>query len=204
MVYRSAELYDLCSSSESDKRNIGFEALWSYLYRIAYFNFHSQPDPDAFAQDITQNAIVRIHQKIDTCRSPEAFLGWSRQITQNLCIDHFRKNKNNVSLSAITAEGEMAAPDNLLRADLNFEESMILSKMQQEFRDYLAVAPISERSKRVVIGRYFDNHIDEKLAEIEANISQKDVKPSNIQVTRAKNIDKLRKWDRLVDWFQVQ
>ncbi len=70
----------------------------------------------------------------------------------------------------------------------------------ENLRSLLEKAPISDRSRRVVIGRYLDDADDESLAQTESEIAQKDVLPSHIQVTRSKNITKLRKWDTLRRW----
>jgi hypothetical protein len=52
--------------------------------------------------------------------------------------------------------------------------------------------PLSERSRRVVIGRYFREQADEALAQAESQQTGQPVLASHIQVTRAKNIAKLR------------
>jgi hypothetical protein len=44
----------------------------------------------------------------------------------------------------------------------------------------------------VVVGRYFDEQPDEALARTESDLAGQTVLPSHIQVTRAKNLAKLR------------
>ena len=68
---------------------------------------------------------------------------------------------------------------------------------EKKMRTLFADSPTSERSKRVIIGRFFENQMDEELARRESALAQKAVRPSHVQVTRAKNIAKLREWERL-------
>jgi hypothetical protein len=66
----------------------------------------------------------------------------------------------------------------------------------------LQQAPISDRSRRVVIGRYLDDLPDDQLAATESDLSATDVQPSNIQVTRSKNISKLRDFEPFIAFLR--
>jgi len=54
----------------------------------------------------------------------------------------------------------------------------------------------------VVIGRYLDDSDDETLARAESELAGSDVLPSHVQVTRAKNIAKLRQWPLLTQFLE--
>ena len=71
-----------------------------------------------------------------------------------------------------------------------------------ELYQLISQAPISERSYRVVIGRYRDDLPDEQLAQDESVRSGRTVLPSHIQVTRAKNMAKLRAYKPLRVYWQ--
>jgi hypothetical protein len=71
-----------------------------------------------------------------------------------------------------------------------------------ELQNLLNQSPISERSRRVVLGRYVADEPDEALAEAEAKLSGQTVLPSHIQVTRSKNLSKLRDWAPLRTYFE--
>jgi hypothetical protein len=64
-------------------------------------------------------------------------------------------------------------------------------------RQGLRQAPISERSYRTIVGRYLDDIPDEELAKSESERTGQTLLPSHLQVTRAKNLSKLRKWKHL-------
>lgn len=66
-VYTTA-LYDACRQRNNpDIRERAYSELSRYLYRAA---FRRWPE---HAEDITQQALLRIHQRIDQCRQPERF-----------------------------------------------------------------------------------------------------------------------------------
>ena len=190
-MIESVELYRLCVSEDSAEKTQGYESLWPYLYRIAQIVVRDQHNADSLAQDCAQQALIRIHSRITECKEPAAFRTWSRRIVSHVAIDELRKRKrlsftidaddSTLQLEAPESEQpETVAADNTPMGDLRalFEES-----------------PMSKRSRRVVAGRYFEEQPDEVLAQRESELSGKDVRPSHVQVTRAKNIAKLKNWE---------
>lgn len=167
-------LYEACRRADP----AGYEQLWAYLYRVA---LQLTNDP-ALAQDCAQTALIRIYQQLADCREPAAFYLWSRRIVSHLTIDQLRRDKRLVALD----EAETApAPFTTEGLALNRLDNLSL-------RQLLDQAPISERSRRVVVGRFLDDLPDEPLAERESQLAEQPILPSHIQVTRAKNIAKLR------------
>ena len=54
------------------------------------------------------------------------------------------------------------------------------------------------------MGRFFDQSEDEQLAQVERELSGEAVLSSHVQVTRAKNLAKLRSWQPLREFLQVE
>ena len=188
----SAALFAACGSSDTAVQTAAYQELWQYLYRVALHVASAQADQEALAQDCAQRALIRIHQKRETCEEPQAFRSWCRRIVSNLVIDELRRRKKLQSLDStsdetLTASANQPSLEGRVAADLTLADLRIL----------LEQAPISDRSRRVVIGRYLDDEADEALATTESELAQQDVLPSHIQVTRSKNIAKLKKWDAL-------
>ncbi len=71
------------------------------VYAIAY---HYVQDTGE-ASDISQEAFVRVYQKLDTF-GDGAFLPWLVQIVRNLCIDHLRRRKTRPPLSDVLVEDD--------------------------------------------------------------------------------------------------
>ena len=193
----SAALFSACGSPETAVQAEAYRALWDYLYRVALQVANTQPDQDALAQDSAQKALVRIHRQRETCLEPKAFHSWSRRIVTNLVIDELRRRQR---LQPLDYTSEMALKPSGLPPSL---EGQVLADLSLDnLRQLLLQSPMSDRSRRVVIGRYLDDVEDESLAQTESELEQKEVLPSHIQVTRSKNIAKLKKWDVLTTLLQ--
>ena len=194
----SRELYKLCGSDDSAEKTFGYESLWPYLYTIAQNVVRDQPNADELAQDCAQKALIRIHEKLDECREPAAFRTWSRRIVSHIAIDELRRRKRltfNIDADDSTLQLEAPAaeqPEIVVEADS--AEASLLSLLDD--------SPMSARSRRVVLGRYFEEQADEVLAARESELSDKEVRPSHIQVTRAKNIAKLKSWEPMAAFWE--
>jgi RNA polymerase sigma factor (sigma-70 family) len=188
----SAELYAACRSADANEQQYAYSRLWSYLYAIAQYLAYDLPDTEA-AQDCAQQALIRIHRRINECESPGTFLGWTRRIVKNLVYDEYRRQKRLVRLDE---DDENGGETLLTQSDPpdSVEEKVITNWSAAELRQLIESTPlISDYSRRVVCGRYFDDLRDETIAQSESALSGKPVRPANIQVARTKNLAKLRK-----------
>lgn len=183
----SAEMYAACCSADALVQAAAYETLWVYLYRVALQVVYDQPEAEMLAQDCAQNALIRVHERRAECREPAAFRSWARRIVVNLAIDTLRRIKRETRLD--TKESGHRSTSG--RSEL---ESKVLG---DELLALISQAPISERSRRVVLGRYRDGIPDERLAQEESRRAGRSVLPSHLQVTRSKNINKLRNWEPL-------
>ena len=193
LYHDSADLFAACGSPETAVQAEAYHELWQYLYRVALHVANQQPDQEALAQDCAQRALIRIHQQRETCAEPKAFRSWSRRIVTNLVIDELRRRRRLQPLEITTdsmltdTSHQNPSPEREVLADLSLKN----------LRKLLHQSPMSDRSRRVVIGRYLDDMDDEFLAQAETELAQKEVLPSHIQVTRSKNISKLKTWEAL-------
>lgn len=193
----SAELYADCRSADPVVQNAAYKLLWHYLYRVALQVVHDQPEAEMLAEDCAQEALFRLHTRIDECREPHAFRIWARRIVSHVAIDELRRRKRLFSLDEDTLD-DSEAPLSLSLETKPLSEAMALERIGlAELRRVIQQAPISDRSRRVILGRYLDDLPDETLAQSEGELIDQPVRPSHIQVTRAKNITKLRNWDQL-------
>ena len=186
----SATLYAACAGADPQEQAAAYRELWRYLYRVTRCIVRDQPNPDDLAQDCAQKALVRVHRRLDECREPAAFRTWARRIASHIAIDELRRRKRLLPLPD-------TEPDPLPSERPSPETRALTDLYNATLRDLIDHAPISERSYRVVVGRYFEEETDEILAERESNHAGQEVLPSHIQVTRSKNMTKLRRWDLL-------
>ncbi len=195
----SAALYRGCASLEPETQTAASTALWDYLYRVARQITYDQPGADALAQDCAQTALVRIHARLNECREPAAFRVWAKRIVSRLAIDELRRRKRLLPLEkdgilqpVQPSSDETRPPEQITTETISLRELHTL----------LSHAPISPRSRRVVIGRYLEDKTDEALSQIESEIAGREIRPSHIQVTRSKNMTKLRGWEPLLTYLR--
>jgi len=188
----SADLYDACGSSDRTVQAEAYRVLWEYLFCIAFYLTAQQPDQEALAQDCAQRALIRIHQRRRRCREPKAFRTWSRRIVSNLTIDELRRRKRLQPLPDLAQEAQLDT-QTTPNPELEIADSLTAASL----RHLLQISPMSDRSRRVVIGHYLDDLDDNVLAQTETELTSDDVRPSHVQVTRSKNISKLRQWPLL-------
>ena len=58
----------------------------------------------ALTEDIVHDVFLKVQNKIQHVRETEKLFGWIYQITRNIIIDHYRKNKKQISLKDIDWE----------------------------------------------------------------------------------------------------
>jgi RNA polymerase sigma factor (sigma-70 family) len=183
-------LYEACGQEGSDAQSAAFTILWSYVYRIAHAMLDKRPDGAAMAADCTQVALLKIHRNLAQCREPAAFRSWAAQIARRAVID------------AVRQQARLQAAPLPIDEDISHQALVVQPPSTNDLRALLLTAirsgPLSERSQRVVIGRFFDDQPDEALAHAESQLSGDAVLPSHIQVTRAKNLAKLRQNTTLI------
>ncbi len=190
----SATLYRDCRSKETATQSAAYRTLWNYLLPVAYQLVRSQPDADDVAQECTQWALVRIHQRLHECHEPAAFRSWARRVVSNLAIDELRRQKR---LTTLPDSDSKESASSALAVQHSPDVTVLAHLVEEELRELIVHAPISERSRRVVIGRFLDDLPDETLAQTESELNQSEILPSHVQVTRAKNLAKLRDWSPL-------
>lgn len=190
------QLYAACRDDGSLVQVNAFEIVWAYLYRIAYGMLHQHADGDAFAADCAQIALIKIHRNLAQCREPKTFRSWAAQVVRRVVIDELRR------------------PDQARRVGLENDEDAVpqtedahagveTADLRALLLEAITTGPLSERSRRVVIGRYFAEQPDEALAQAERQYTDQAVLPSHIQVTRAKNLAKLRANVTLVEQLRA-
>lgn len=186
----SETLYRACLEDGTDAQIDAFTALWEQLYRIAYGMLHAYPDAQALAADCAQTALIKVHRHLRQCNDPRTFRGWAAQIARRSVLDAVRQR---ALTHTVRIEEHEALPD---------AHPAAADSADDDLRAVLLTAishgPLSDRSRRVVLGRFFDEHSDDVLAQIESRESEQPILPSHIQVTRSKNLSKLRNNPALV------
>lgn len=108
-----AELIRAAQRGEAE----GFEALVKRYQRRAFRVARNMVATDEDAQDLTQEAFLRVFKNIEKFNFQHEFQTWLYRIVTNLCIDHLRKRRPTVSTAQLGRsadaddEAELALPD---------------------------------------------------------------------------------------------
>ena len=99
----------------------------------------------ALTEDIVHDVFLKVQNKIQQVRETEKLFGWIYQITRNTIIDHYRKNKKQISLKDIDWESSPA----------NFNDcvSNVINELIPTLPDTVSDSTRDERtSKHVSVG----------------------------------------------------
>jgi RNA polymerase sigma factor (sigma-70 family) len=181
------ELYNACRHPNPHIQSEAYTLLWQQLYRIAWAMLREQSEGEALAHDCTQTALIKINQRLESCQNPDSFRAWANQVLRRTVIDELRRPEHSRKLALPDDHDEAAnwlvAPTELLHTN----------DLRNFLYEIIQNGPLSARSRRVVLGRYFEEKNDEQLSALESQQSQQPVLPSHIQVTRAKDLAALRR-----------
>lgn len=179
------ELYAAWRHAGSAAQAEAITKVWTDLYRIAAYALREKPEGDQLAQDCAQKALIKIHTHLDQCREPNHFLAWARQVLRNIVLDELNRPEHRRRAEMPDDDHpSWSAPPLVLREEVDLHQLLVA---------VVESAPLSDRSRRVVRGRYFQPRAhDNELAERETRLAGTRVSAANIQVTRAKNLAKIR------------
>ena len=106
----------------------------------------------ALAEDIAQEAFIRVAGRFRHLRSPDAFDAYLRRTVVNLCMSHHRRRR--VERAYLEREGRRPAPA--------IEPPDVAAR--DEIRAALAVLPIRQRA--AVVLRYYEDLPEQRVAQI--------------------------------------
>lgn len=121
------------------------------IYNYAYRMTGSRED----AQDLAQETFIRVYTHLDRFRVEERFSPWIYRITTNLCLNHLKRRRRNVSLLPDSADVDgPALPDSALEAS---EERLILQQ---------AIMGLPEHYRAVILLRHVEELSYEEIAQV--------------------------------------
>ncbi len=143
--------------------NTAFEVLMMrYKSKVYAYIFQILRDRE-LTEDIFQDTFIKAIVTIQQGRYSESgkFLGWINRIAHNLIIDHFRREKNENTVSADAFEYEVA--NNTKLSDLSIED--IISNEQVLSDVVRMVSFLPEVQQEVVRMRFFEELSFKEIAE---------------------------------------
>ncbi len=120
-----------CISGDRRAQEVIFRAFFGKMMAVCMRYTH---DKDT-AQDMLQDAFIKAFDKIKDFNFSGSFEGWLRRIVVNTAIDHFRKNKNIVTLEEdanLPDEGnDQDAANDDFSAFENIKPEMVIEAMHK-------------------------------------------------------------------------
>ncbi|RKD23977.1 RNA polymerase subunit sigma [Ammoniphilus oxalaticus] len=145
-----AELIRAAQTGDTDALIQLLREIENEIYRTAFYVLKNQQD----AMDASQEALIRIYKNIKSYQAKAKFSTWTQRIVMNVCMDHFRRKRDAVSID----EHEFPLED-----DANVEEEVQLSHMAKDIQDAINLLP--SRQRQVVILRYLQDFSYAEISE---------------------------------------
>jgi len=99
----------------------------------------------ATADDLTQEVLLKVHQRLPQVRDPRRLMGWVIQIARNTIIDFFRTHRTSdqyieeTHADAAPTAPPVPAEENRLREDLNSYIRSVVQNLPPIYRDALVL-----------------------------------------------------------------
>lgn len=112
------------------------------------------------ADDVLQDAFLKIHHNLSDLERPEAFFPWARRILVNTALDHIRKQRRASAVEVDPGEGlEERAESDAAPPDRRVEEREFFGKVDRALR----VLP--PRQREVVLLHDIEGYSTEEISE---------------------------------------
>jgi len=88
-----------------------FESLYERYYQLSYFSAYAIVKDPHLAQDVVQEAFLKVFQHFENMRREGNQKAWIKAITRNKAIDFYRKNQVSPEVSAAEYLAAAGGPD---------------------------------------------------------------------------------------------
>lgn len=151
---------------KSQKGDIdAFEALISdntkFVYNIALKMLKNKED----AEDISQEALIKVYKNIDSFNMESSFRTWMYRIVVNTCLDHMRKNKTTV----VSIDKPIITEHNEFQVEIedrSFSPEELFEKKETQKMISGALNQLDESFKTAIILRDINDFSYEEIADI--------------------------------------
>lgn len=143
--------------------NAAFEVLLTrYQSRVYYYIFQIVRDKE-LTEDIFQETFIKAIMTIRQGRYQDSgkFLAWINRIAHNLVIDHFRKQKNENTISADSYDYDIFQHADI--SDLSIEDILSNEQVLRDVVKMINYLPVVQQE--VVRMRFFENLSFKEIAE---------------------------------------
>jgi RNA polymerase sigma-70 factor (ECF subfamily) len=112
----------------------GAGALWREFSAPLRSFLRARTRSDADADDLLQDAFVRIHKRLPGLRDPAKLQGWIYRIARNAVVDHYRSRREHVPLDFELESGD---PEGRDQVDLSLSLRRFIASLPTKYREPL-------------------------------------------------------------------
>jgi RNA polymerase sigma-70 factor (ECF subfamily) len=121
------------------------------------------------AEDVAQETFLKVYNNLNRYDMTLKFSTWIYRIATNLCIDHLRRRKEQVSLDAFSADSANESSNRELQAKIadkwsTPENQVILSELQDQVQK--AVQQLPDKYRLAIVLRYMQELSLQEISEI--------------------------------------
>ena len=122
-----------------------FERHQGWVFNLAYRMVRSRDE----AADLTQEVFLRVHRRLPTMKSHEAFLTWLRRIAVNVCKDYLKRRR--VATTPLEQQGDDGESEtrDLPDATADPAKGVLGRELKRRLED--AIASLSDDHRAVVV-----------------------------------------------------
>ncbi len=160
-TYSEVELVILAQQGEE----LAFQHLYRRYSRALYALAYQMLGTHQEADEVLQEAFVRVFKNLSRLRSPEAFTSWVYQITTNLCMD-FRKARARARWQPLETEQEGPSLFELATAKWVKTPQQVLENKELLAHITSAIDALPEQQKAVVIMHEIEGISKKTIADV--------------------------------------
>lgn len=142
-----------------------FEALISdntrFVYNIALKMLKNKED----AEDISQEALIKVYKNIDSFNMESSFRTWMYRIVVNTCLDHMRKNK----VTVLSIDKPIITEHNEFQVEIednSFSPEELFERKENQKLIIHALNQLDDSFKAAIILRDINDFSYEEIADI--------------------------------------
>ena len=207
-------LYTACSRKDTPAGQRAYQELWNRYSRMVRFKMADHTD----AQDVTQNGMKKIYEKLAQCREPGYFLGWAYKIMRNEMGQYWRQQDRQPPVvgwsSASRESGDITASqqsdERLDATQLSIRQTM--RSLIQPSPEEAAIRYATDQSLRELIRRCLQHETRSLVfmslvlngAEVSKLTEELNRTPNAIYMLRHHALKKLRQCPELLAMLQAR
>ena len=130
------------------KSSENIEILWSQFSSGLKSFIFSKVNNDTDAEDILQNAYLKIHDNIHSLKDKSRIKPWIYQITRNLIIDYFRADNRNQKIRELKSELAVSSSSNKFMDVAISDMIKMMNEMSPEYCEALCLTEIEGMTQK--------------------------------------------------------